>query len=71
MASPGICLIIGNDVWIGIRCVIMPGVKIGDHVIIGSGAVVTKNIPDYAVAGGVPAKIIHFRNSEETRNQSN
>ena len=64
-------VIIGNDVWIGIRCVIMPGVKIGDHVIIGSGAVVTKNIPDYAVAGGVPAKIIHFRNSEETRNQSN
>lgn len=54
---------IGNDVWIGLRAVIMPGVTIGDHVIIGSGAVVTKDVPDYAVVGGVPAKIIRFRKS--------
>lgn len=53
---------IGNDVWIGLRTTIMPGVKIGNHVIIGSGAVVTKDIPDYAVVGGVPAKIIRYRN---------
>lgn len=53
---------IGNDVWVGLRAVIMPGVKIGNHVIIGSGAVVTKDIPDYAVVGGVPAKIIRYRN---------
>lgn len=53
---------IGNDVWIGLRVVIMPGVKIGDHVIIGSGAVVTHDIPDYAVVGGVPARVIRFRN---------
>ena len=53
---------IGNDVWIGLRAIIMPGCHIGDHVIIGSGAVVTKDVPDYAVVGGVPAKIIRFRN---------
>lgn len=40
----------------------MPGVKIGDHTIIGSGAVVTHNVPDYAVVGGVPAKFIRYRN---------
>ena len=56
-------VIIGNDVWIGLRVVIMPGVKIGNHVIIGSGAVVTHDIPDYAVAGGVPARVIRFRNA--------
>lgn len=53
---------IGNDVWIGMRSIIMPGVKIGNGVVIGAGAVVTKDIPDYAVVGGVPAKIIRFRN---------
>lgn len=53
---------IGNDVWIGLRSVIMPGVKIGNHVIIGAGSVVTKDIPDYAIVGGVPAKIIKYRN---------
>ena len=55
-------VVIGNDVWIGARSIIMPGVKIGNHVIIGSGAVVTHDIPDYAVVGGVPAKIIKYRN---------
>ena len=53
---------IGNDVWVGLRAVIMPGVKIENHVIIGSGAVVTHDVPDYAVVGGVPAKIIRYRN---------
>lgn len=54
---------IGNDVWIGMRAIIMPGVKIGNGVIIGAGAVVTKDVPDYAVVGGVPAKIIRYRNA--------
>lgn len=53
--------IIGNDVWIGTRTIIMPGIRIGNGVIIGAGAVVTKDVPDYAVVGGVPAKIIRYR----------
>lgn len=52
---------IGNDVWIGRRAIIMPGVTIGDGVIIGAGAVVTKNIEPYMVAVGVPAKAIKSR----------
>ena len=52
---------IGNDVWIGTRVIILPGVNIGDGVIIAAGAVVTKSVPDYAIVGGVPAKIIKYR----------
>lgn len=53
--------VIGNDVWIGRRVMIMPGVKIGNGVVIAAGAVVTKDIPDYAIVGGVPAKIMKMR----------
>lgn len=49
---------IGNNVWIGGRAVINPGVKIGDNVVIASGAVVTKDVPHNVVVGGNPAKII-------------
>lgn len=52
---------IGNDVWIGKRAMIMPGVNIGDGVVVAAGAVVTKNIPPYSVVGGVPAKVIGKR----------
>jgi acetyltransferase-like isoleucine patch superfamily enzyme len=52
---------IGNDVWIGIRVIIIGGVKIGNGVIIGAGTIVTKDIPDYAVAVGVPARIVRYR----------
>lgn len=52
---------IGNDVWIGSRVTIMPGVKVGDGSVIGAGAVVTHDVPPYAVVGGVPAKIIRYR----------
>lgn len=54
-------VVIGNDVWIGRRVIILPGVTIGDGSIIGAGAVVTKDIPPYSVAGGVPAKVIKSR----------
>lgn len=54
-------VIIGNDVWIGARVIILPGCKIGNGVVIGAGAVVTKDIPDYSVVGGVPAKVIKKR----------
>ena len=49
---------IGDDSWIGANAVIMPNVKIGKMCIIGAGAVVTKDVPDYSVVVGVPAKII-------------
>lgn len=52
---------ISDDVWIGIRAIILPGVKVGKGAIIGAGAVVTKDVPDYAIVGGCPAKIIKKR----------
>ena len=52
---------IGDNVWIGTRAIIQPGVVIGSHSIIGSGAVVTKSIPEYSVVVGVPARVIKKR----------
>lgn len=52
---------IGEGSWIGARVIILPGVKIGKGVVIGAGAVVSKNIPDYAVAVGNPIKIVRIR----------
>ena len=49
---------IGNDCWIGEKCIILPGVSIGDGCIIGAGSVVTKSVPNYCMAVGNPAKII-------------
>ena len=49
---------IGDDVWIGGNCTILPGVTIGNNVIVAAGAVVSKDVPDNCVVGGVPAKII-------------
>lgn len=59
-------IVIGNDVWIGYEAVIMSGVTIGDGAIIGTRAVVTKDVPPYTIVGGVPAKQIRKRFSEET-----
>ena len=53
--------IIENDVWIGHGAIIMGGVKIGNGAVVAAGAVVTKNVPAYAIVGGVPAKIIRHR----------
>lgn len=52
---------IGNDVWIGARAIILPGVTIGNGVIIAAGAVVAQDVPDYAIVGGVPARILKMR----------
>ena len=62
-------IVIGNDVWIGYEAVIMPGVTIGDGAIVGTRAVVTKNVPPYTIVGGVPAKPIRKRFSDEVISQ--
>ncbi len=54
-------VVIGNDVWIGGRVIILPGVHIGDGAVIGAGSVVTKDVPPYAIVGGNPAKVIKER----------
>jgi maltose O-acetyltransferase len=54
-------VIVEDDVWIGRNVVVMPGIRIAKGAIVGAGAVVTKDIPAYAIAGGVPAKVIRFR----------
>lgn len=59
-------IVIGNDVWIGYEAVIMVGVTIGDGAIIGTRAVVTKDVPPYTVVGGVPAKSLRQRFDDET-----
>ncbi|VBB08183.1 Hypothetical protein LUCI_3451 [Lucifera butyrica] len=62
-------IVIGNDVWIGYEAVILAGVHIGDGAIVGARAVVTKDIPPYSIAGGVPAKEIKKRFDQETINR--
>lgn len=57
-------VVIGKDCWIGSKAVILDGVNIGNHVIVAAGAVVNKDVPDYAIVGGVPAKIIKMRKEE-------
>lgn len=56
---------IGNDVWIGYGAKLLQGVSIGDGAVIASGALVTKDVPPYAVVGGVPAKVIKYRFTSE------
>ncbi len=56
---------VGNDVWVGDNAYIMSGITIGDGSIIASGSIVTKNVPPYAIVGGIPAKIIKMRFSQE------
>lgn len=51
-------VVIGDDVWIGANAVILPGVTIGNHVVVAAGAVVTKDVPDNCIVAGVPAKIL-------------
>lgn len=58
--------IVGNDVWIGYGATIMPGVRIGDGAIIATAAVVTKDVPPYAIVGGNPAQLLRYRFDEQT-----
>lgn len=62
-------VVIGNDVWIGYGVTILAGVNIGDGAIIAAGAVVTKDVEPYTIVGGVPAKFIRYRFSEEKAKQ--
>lgn len=57
---------LGHDVWIGNRAILMGGVRVGNGAIVGSGAVVTKDVPPYAIVGGVPARVIRYRFPPET-----
>ena len=56
---------IGNDVWLGANVIVVDGVRIGDGAIVAAGSVVTKNVPPYAIVGGVPAKVIRSRFKDE------
>lgn len=63
----GIPITIGNNVWIGGNCVILPGIEIGDNVVIGAGSVVTKNIPDNVCAAGNPCRVISEITEEDRK----
>lgn len=54
-------IVLGNDVWIGLRAVVMSGVNIGDGAVVAAGSIVTKDVPPYAIVGGSPAKILKYR----------
>lgn len=56
---------IGNDVWIGARALILPGVEVGERSIIAAGSIVTKDIPSNVIVGGNPARIIKNLDNEE------
>ena len=60
---------IGSDVWIGARAILVGGIRIGHGAVIAAGSVVTKDVPDYAIVGGVPAKHIRYRFDESMRNR--
>ncbi len=60
-------VVIGNDVWIGTRAIILPGVRIGNQAVIGAGSVVTKDVPERAIVGGNPARIIRYRGTPQHR----
>lgn len=62
-------VVIGNDVWVGHNAIILSGVTIGDGAVVAAGGVVVNNVPPYSIVGGVPAKVIKYRFSEEIINE--
>ena len=56
---------VGNDVWIGMNAIVLRGVKVGNGAVIAAGSVVTKDVPDFSIVAGVPARLIKMRFSEE------
>ena len=67
--EPATKIIIDDDVWIGDRVTILAGVHIHSHSVVGAGAVVTKDVPEYAIVGGVPAKVIRYRNQPKASSE--
>lgn len=67
----GMDTVIGNDVWIGINAIIMPGTTIGNGVIVGAGAVVSGRVPDYAIVAGNRAEVVRMRFDEATISELN
>ena len=57
-------IVIGNDVWLGMECVILGGVKIGDGAIIGARSLITKDVPPYSIVAGNPSRVIKYRFNE-------
>ena len=57
-------IILEDDLWIGTKAIILAGVRIGKGSVVAAGAVVTRDVPPYAVVGGVPAKVIKYRNEK-------
>jgi acetyltransferase-like isoleucine patch superfamily enzyme len=60
-------IVVGSDVWTGYATWILGGVTIGDGAVVATGAVVTKDVPPYAIVGGIPARVIKYRHTEEQR----
>jgi len=60
-APPRNPVVIGDDVWVGTQSIILPGIRVGSHAIIGAGSVVTKDVPEWAIVAGNPAKLIRSR----------
>ena len=56
---------VGNDVWLGTNCIILSGVRIGDGAVVAAGSIVTSDVSPYAIVGGIPAKTIKFRFTED------